>query len=101
MDAEQKSLINFINLHAHKATLHSDRRIHITQYNKDGYPLNTVLKVLSIDDIINNYDTNNKLVHWVIRQVSTYDVASEVVIGIEYPNKSLLAHVLKIIKDED
>jgi hypothetical protein len=102
MEKEQSALISFINMHAHKAVILKDTRcVQITKYRESGIPLDVTLKKWSMQYIVNNYDVEDKLTQWVLNQLNTYNPNKEIVIGLEFENKKLLTHVIKLEKDDD
>ena len=100
MEEEQTALLNFINLHAKKSFIDPrQRQIFLTNYSQEGVALDVHLDILTYDDIICKYDMNDTLIRWVLKQMSSYDTASEVVIGLIFRNETILAHVLKLKPD--
>lgn len=101
MQKEQEALKNFINLHAHKATIcKHEKCVYLTNYRESGIPLNEVLSKLKEEDIIQKYDLNHKLTQWVMNQLNTYDPQKEVIIGLDFGD-FLLTHVIKLEADDD
>ena len=102
MEKERGALLNFINLHAHKASIDKfNKCVYITKFQESGIKLDVVLDKLSQDDILNKYDKDNTLVQWVLNQLNTYNQEKEVIIGLEFPNEVLLTHVIKLEMDDD
>lgn len=100
MEAEQKALLSFINLHAKKAKLTKDRCIYLTDFVEAGIPLNTPLTSMTLDDVLEAFDTASPLVQWVLKQISTYDVDKEVLVGLKFSKQTVLAHALRLIPDD-
>lgn len=102
MDKEQSALLNFINLHAHKAHIDKNRRcVYVTKYNEQGIKLDIKLTKLDQDKIVQNYDVSNRLIQWVLNQLNTYDQNKEVIIGLEFDNGNLLTHVIRLAQDDN
>lgn len=101
MEREQEELRNFINLHACKATLSQERRIHLMDWSPAGTALDAELAVFTIDDVLKSHNAENTLVRWTLRQLQTYDVDKEIVIGLNFGSDKLLSHVIRLIPDED
>ena len=100
MNEEQSALISFINTHAHKAVIHNERRIYLAKYNDSGIPLDVVLDRYSYDNLLHSFDKESRLNHWVFKQVQTYDVNKEIVIGLEFSKSKILSHVIRLIQDD-
>lgn len=101
MQKEQQALINFINLHAHKASISKNEKcVYLTKYRESGIPLNVTLDKLKEEDIIKNYDLNHRLTQWVLEQLKTYDPHKEIIIGLDF-GEFLLTHVIKLEADDD
>lgn len=102
MEKEREALLNFINLHAHKASIDKvNRCVYITKFHESGIKLDVVLDKLSQDDILRKFNKNSTLVHWVLNQLNTYNQDKEVIIGLEFSNEVLLTHVIKLEMDDD
>lgn len=102
MNHEQEVLMSFIKLHGHKAKINKNERcIHLVNYSASGIPLHSSLTIYNMDEMLTNYDLNSKLVQWVLNQMNTYDIDKEVILGIVFSNSNILAHVVKLIRDDD
>jgi len=100
MEDEQSALISFIKLHAHKAVIHNERCIYLAKYDPSGIPLSVVLDRYSYENLLQSFDKESRLNHWVFKQVQTYDVNKEIVIGLEFSKSKILSHVIKLIPDD-
>ena len=102
MEVQRKELLSFINIHAHKAIINkNNRQVHIAKFSEKGIPLNVELDIWTQDEIVNYFDMDNHTTRWVIHQLQTYNPEREIVIGLEFQNKTLLTHVICLQKEED
>ena len=102
MERERQALLNFINLHAHKASIDKvNKCVYITKFQESGIKLDVVLEKLSQDDILTRYNKDNMLIQWVLNQLNTYNQDKEVIIGLEFSSDVLLTHVIKLEMDDD
>ena len=99
MEEEQKALQAFVSMHAKKASIKKYRCAHLTEYKKTGIPLNVALEEFSIENVQNTFDCDNKLVQWTLNQLTTYDYDKEIVIGLMFPNNTLLTYVVRLFPD--
>lgn len=101
MEREQEELRRFINLHASKAALSAERRLHLATWSASGVPLDVELATWSVEDVFRAFSQESMLVRWTMRQLQTYDVDREIVIGLDFGDGKLLAHVVRLVPDED
>lgn len=96
MEREQKALNAFVHMHAHKATQPKDTRVaHLAHFHPSGMPLDTVLTQYTIEDLASVLDCETHLSRWLMRQVQTYDLDKEHVVGLLFENGTALAHVVQ------
>ena len=100
MEDEQRALTAFVQLHAPKAQLHKERCAFLTQYISNGISIDTVLERYTLDQITRMFEMNH-LTRWLINQMQTYDPDKEVIIGLIFSESNVLAHVVRLIVDED
>lgn len=95
MQFEQQQLRSFVSLHAHKARLTSERCAYLAEYKETGMPINLELKALNVEEILETFDRESGLVHWLLKQVSTYNCDTQVIIGLIFSPSVVLAHVIQ------
>lgn len=98
MEKEQAALMSFVNLHGRKAQISSARQIHLVKYNESGIPLDVTLECLTLDDVVKHFDTNDRRIQWVLNQIQTYNTDKEAVIGLQFPERIILSHVIRLKK---
>ena len=96
MDAQRQALDSFVRLHASKASARGDERIaHLVRHTAQGVALNVPLQQYTLEDIVREFDPDRPLVRWLIRQLQTYDISRESVIGLIFDGgQDPLAHVV-------
>ena len=96
MQDERSELDRFVVLHASKATLSSDRIVHLVKHAAIT-PLDIKLVQYTIDDILESdlFDTSSTLVRWLLNQAHSYNPDHEKVIGIIFSAQTVLAHVVR------
>ena len=99
MEEEQKALNSFVQVHANKLAIRTDKRVaHLVNYSPSGIPLNITLTQYTLEDLrqANILDVSSPLVHWLFQQIQTYDIDREHVIGLVFDKNTVLAHVVKL-----
>ena len=101
MEYEQEILRNFMQLHAHKIKLNTSTRclnfIRVAKQN-GTIPLDVKFETLTAEILVQSYNMNDIRNRWVFKQLSTYDPAKEIIIGIDFEG-IFLSHVVKIVKE--
>lgn len=97
MQSEQAALLSFVRLHGSRLKkVRSDERVaHLVNFSEAGVPLDSPLKQFTVQDILSELDSESMPVRWLIRQVQTYDVDGQNVIGLIFNRQSVLAHVVQ------
>ena len=99
MEEQQKALNSFVQVHANKLAIRTDKRVaHLVNYSPSGIPLNITLTQYTLEDLrqANILDVSSPLVHWLFQQIQTYDIDREHVIGLVFDKKTVLANVVKL-----
>jgi hypothetical protein len=99
MEREQATLNAFVQVHGHKATKSSkyERIVHLAHNSEQGISIDATLTQYTIDDLVDHklLNADSQLVRWLYRQIKTYDVDKEHVIGLIFDENTVLAHVIQ------
>lgn len=95
MDTEIRELNAFVNIHAHKVPRSMNRVVHLARQHDNSLALDASFQAYTVDDINREFDRSQTLVQWLLKQISTYNIDKEVVLGIIFQNGTILAHVVK------
>ena len=96
MNDEIVELKNFVELHSYKIPSPKDERVaYLTQHSSSGIPYDTVLTRYTVEDVKSSFDTESTSVRWLLRQMMTYDVSRQSVLGLVFQKNHVLAHVIE------
>ena len=96
MEKERKALDAFVTIHAKKALLSKERCVYLVQYNESGIPIDVTLERYTFDKLLNAFNTDSTLVKWLLKQINSYDVDKEILIGLKFSTTNVLAHVVRV-----
>tara|TARA_B100001778_G_C18531379_1_gene603793 strand:- start:475 stop:777 length:303 start_codon:yes stop_codon:yes gene_type:complete len=100
MEKERRELDAFVQMHAKKAELTKDPCVYLVECKQNGIPSDITLERFSRDVFMKTFDLNSTLVQWVVKQMDSYDVKKEIVIGLIFARNSILTHVVRVIPDD-
>ena len=73
-----------------------ERAAHLLMLNPDrSLPLNATIVRLRPEDILASQDMELRSVQWLAEKVKRHDPATEVVMGVRFPDGNILCHVLQ------
>ena len=88
----------FVKLHGSKiAHLKGDRVAHLVEFN-GSVPLDCKITPYTVEDIVNNFNTDSPLIPRVIKQINTHDIDKEKVLGLIFGKSDVLCHVITVNK---
>ena len=89
MDEERRALEIWLPSLASLCTKRCQRGAYIAQPARPE-----TLKFFEVEDIPVVWNAESHLTHWLMRQVTTYDPSSQVVVGLAFEDGKVLAQVL-------
>tara|TARA_B110000046_G_scaffold15928_1_gene15332 strand:+ start:302 stop:640 length:339 start_codon:yes stop_codon:yes gene_type:complete len=98
MQREQAALHTFVQLHGSRLRncYSKDRVAYLVPYSSAGVPIHAALRPYTLAEIQQEMDVSSLLVRHLKKQVESYDMGSEHVLGLIFTNPtSVLAHVVR------
>lgn len=97
MDVERRELKAFLALHASKASTTDTPIAHLHFKSAGELSHDAPLLTLTVDDILEDFDTSSPLVVGMLEQLRTYDPTTQRVVGLVFDDgkyKKVLSEVL-------
>ena len=97
MDVEQRALEAFVKLHGHKlkGVTRNEPTAFLARYGVNGVALEAKVTAYSVNNVINDFDTSNTTVQFLLHQMQTYDPRTSHILGLIFSESSVLAHVIQ------
>ena len=96
MQKEQQDLLAFVGLHGSRLrhVRVKEPTAFLMNHSDAGIPLNARFTRYTVNDIVRQFDTNDKTILWLLHQMKTYDLVRCNVLGLVFSEKCILAHVI-------
>ena len=93
MQEERRLYRGFMELHSSKAATTAFPCVQVMFYKDTMGPKDPLVQ-MTRQDILDELDKESPLVRQMLRQVSTYDVDKQVVVGLVFDRKTVLSDVV-------
>jgi hypothetical protein len=100
MDEQIKQYNSFLTLHYRKGG-RRNKPTAFVHFQSEGFMDNTQsLIAMTIDDVIEELDTNSRFVQCLLKQMKTYDYTRQKIIALIFNKQVVLSDVLEIESSE-
>lgn len=100
MERKRREFDAFLAMNAKKAAP-SGRAVAHLQYRGESAHPSAPLLTWERDDVLSELDTNESTVRWLLHQMTTYDCATQKIVGLIFEDGSVLSDVLWAVRRQD
>lgn len=99
MEFERKALESFVSVHADRILTNlpsvKERIVILAPYSTQGVPLSVDYEMYDAHGFQNKFNTESRLVQWVLEQMHTYDTERQLIVGLWFSTDTVLTHVIQ------
>jgi hypothetical protein len=93
MEAQRRAFATFLSLHAQKARTTSEPIAHL-QFHGTTTSVHEPLIAFTMQNVLDEFDTDSELVRWLLNQMSTYDPERQTIVGLVFDASTIISEVL-------
>ena len=96
MDEKRRIYGSLMSLHARKANVTPTPTAHILFYDPSSSSVHSPLVSMTAQDVMDELDRDAELVRWLLHQMSTYDCATQAIVGVVFDKQTVLSDVVRV-----